>query len=123
MSKCQSTSLMNFDLLLNSVFIYSIFQNIYIVITNKRACKYTTFSFVLCNLIVTTYGKKKLVSNKLLRFKEIEDVHELYGEYDIIIKVSALDMKRLEDFIQKKIRSIKEIEGTQTLVVSDIPSK
>jgi len=74
-------------------------------------------------LIVTTYGRKKEVSNKLLKFKEIEDVHELYGQYDIIAKVSAPDMRRLEDLIQKNIRSIKEIEGTQTLVVSDIPSK
>ena len=74
-------------------------------------------------LIVTKYGRKKDVSNKILKFKEIEDVHELYGQYDIIIKVSSPDMRRLEDFIQKNIRSIKEIEGTQTLVVSDIPSK
>ena len=74
-------------------------------------------------LIVTKYGKKKEVSNKLLKFPEIEDVHELYGQYDIVIKVSAPDMRRLEDFIQKNIRSIKEIDGTQTLVVSDIPSK
>ncbi|MBW2978120.1 Lrp/AsnC ligand binding domain-containing protein [Candidatus Woesearchaeota archaeon] len=74
-------------------------------------------------LIVTKYGRKKEVSNKLLKFKEIEDVHEIFGQYDIIAKVSAPDMRRLEDFIQKNIRSIKEIEGTQTLVVSDIPSK
>jgi len=74
-------------------------------------------------LIVTKYGRKKDVSNKLLKFKEIEDVHELYGQYDIIAKISAPDMKKLEDFIQKNIRNIKEIEGTQTLVVSDIPSR
>ena len=74
-------------------------------------------------LIITKYGKKKTVANKLLKFKQIEDVHELYGQYDIIIKVSAPDMRLLEDFIQNNIRSIKEIEGTETLVVSDIPSK
>jgi len=74
-------------------------------------------------LIVTKYGKKKQVSNKLLKFKEVEDIHELYGQYDIIAKISAPDMRRLEDFIQKNIRNIKEIEGTQTLVVSDIPTK
>jgi len=74
-------------------------------------------------LVVTKYGRKKEVSNKLLKFKEVDDVHELYGQYDVIIKVSAPDMRRLEDFIQKNIRSIKEIEGTQTLVVSDIPSR
>ncbi|MBW2965497.1 Lrp/AsnC ligand binding domain-containing protein [Candidatus Woesearchaeota archaeon] len=74
-------------------------------------------------LIITKYGKKKTVSNKLLKFKEIEDIHEVYGEYDIVIKLSAPDMRKLEDFIQNNIRTIKDIQGTQTLVVSDIPSK
>jgi len=74
-------------------------------------------------LIITKYGKKKEVSNKLLKFKEIEDLHELYGQYDIIIKVSAPDMRKLEDFIQNNIRTIKDIQATQTLVVSDIPSR
>jgi len=74
-------------------------------------------------LIITKYGKKKAVANKLLRFKEIEDIHELYGQYDIIIKISAPDLRKLEDFIQNNIRTMKDIEGTETLVVSDIPSK
>ncbi len=74
-------------------------------------------------LILAKYGKKKTVANKLLKFKQIEDVHELYGQYDIIVKVSASDMKKLEDFIQNNIRTMKDIQGTQTLVVSDIPIK
>ena len=74
-------------------------------------------------LVITKYGKKKAVADKLLRFKEIEDIHELYGQFDIIAKISAPDIKKLEDFIQNNIRNIKDIEGTQTLVVSDIPSK
>ncbi|MBW2982622.1 Lrp/AsnC ligand binding domain-containing protein [Candidatus Woesearchaeota archaeon] len=74
-------------------------------------------------LIITSYGKKKSVANKLLKFNQIEDVHEIYGQYDIIIKVSAPDIKKLEDFIQNNIRTIKDIQATQTLVVSDIPIK
>ena len=74
-------------------------------------------------LIVVKYGTKKDVSQKLIRFKEIENVHELYGEYDIIVKVRAATMEKLEDFIQNNIRKISEIEGTQTLVVSDIPKE
>jgi len=72
-------------------------------------------------LIVAKDGKKEVVSNELLKFKEIENIHELYGQYDIIIKIKAEDMTKLEEFIQKNIRSIKEIEGTETLVVSDVP--
>ena len=74
-------------------------------------------------LIITKYGQKKTVSNQLLKFQEIEDIHEIYGEYDIIIKISAPDMKKLEAFIQNNIRTIKDIQGTQTLIVSDVPSK
>jgi len=32
-------------------------------------------------------------------------------------------MKKLEAFIQNNIRTIKDIQGTQTLIVSDVPSK
>ena len=74
-------------------------------------------------LIITKYGKKKDVSNKLLKFKEIENVHELYGQYDIIIKVKTTDMAKLEDFIQRNVRAITDIEGTETLGISDIPKQ
>ena len=74
-------------------------------------------------LVITKYGMKKEVSKKLLKFKEIEDIHELYGQYDIILKIRAENMDVLENFIQKSIRSISDIEGTQTLVVSDIPKE
>lgn len=72
-------------------------------------------------LIMTAYGKKKDVSRKLLEFDEIKDIHEVYGQYDIIIQIKTENINTLEDFIQNNIRSIREIQKTETLVVSDIP--
>jgi DNA-binding Lrp family transcriptional regulator len=72
-------------------------------------------------LIITKYGVKKEVSEKLLNFKEIENIHELYGQYDIILKLKAETMEKLEDFIQNNIRTIPEIDSTETLVISDVP--
>lgn len=72
-------------------------------------------------LINAKYGKKKKVSKKLAKFTQVERVHELYGQYDIIIKIKELTRRKLEDFIQKNIRSIGDIEGTETLVVADVP--
>jgi len=73
-------------------------------------------------LITTEFGKKRTVSNKLLKFKEIKNVHELYGQYDIIITIKGKNLREIEEFIQKNIRTIKEIQRTETLVVSDVPT-
>lgn len=71
-------------------------------------------------LIQVEHGKIKGVSRKLMRFKQVTDVHNLYGEYDIIARIEAADMAGLQDFIQLKIRPIKEIRSTETLLASDV---
>ena len=55
-----------------------------------------------------------------MKFKQVSDVHHLYGEYDIIVRIEAEDMAALQDFIQLNIRKIKEIKATQTLIASDV---
>lgn len=72
-------------------------------------------------LIVTRYGKTRDVSEQLLELDKIENVHELYGQYDIIINIKGDSIREIEDFIMKNIRTINDIERTETLVVSDVP--
>jgi DNA-binding Lrp family transcriptional regulator len=72
-------------------------------------------------LVNTKFGKKRKVAKKLAKFSQIESIHELYGQFDIIVKIKELDEKKLEDFIQNNIRSIRGIEDTETLVVADVP--
>lgn len=72
-------------------------------------------------LIVTRYGCKRQVSTELLGFDMIDNVHELYGQYDIIIRIKGKDMNQIEEFIAEHIRTNKDIQQTNTLVVSDIP--
>lgn len=74
-------------------------------------------------LVVVKYGAKKRVSEALLKFREIENIHELYGQYDIILKIREDSLSKIENFIQKHIRTMPEIERTETLVVSDIPKE
>lgn len=72
-------------------------------------------------LFTVKYGKEIDVSNKLKNFTEVERIHKLYGQYDIIAKIKCKTNKELEDFIQKNIRSTQYVESTETLVVSDVP--
>lgn len=71
-------------------------------------------------LILTKQAKIKQVAQRLMKFDEVKEVHELYGQYDVIAQAEGKQMKDIEDFIQKKIRTDKDIEGTETLVASDI---
>ena len=71
-------------------------------------------------LITTKYGKEKEVAQKLMKYKEVENVHLLYGQFDIIVTVKAATMPAIEKFIFTKIRSNKDIESTETLIAADI---
>ena len=74
-------------------------------------------------LITTKHGRVKDVATKMLSCPQVENVHELIGQYDIIVKVNLKDMKEIETFLRTCIRPNFDIERTETLVVSDIPSR
>ncbi len=71
-------------------------------------------------LVQVEHGTIDKVSQKLMKFKEISDLHHLYGEFDIIVKVEADSPAHLQDFVANKIRPIKNIRSTQTLITSDV---
>ncbi len=77
---------------------------------------------VVYMLLTTKYGKEREVSEYLMKFEEVEDVHILYGQFDIIMKIKSQDMKHIEDFILNQVRTNKDIESTETLIASDVSS-
>lgn len=71
-------------------------------------------------LVQVEHGAIDQVSQKIVKFKEITDMHHLYGEFDIILKIETDSMAHLQDFVAKKLRPIKQIKSTETLVTSDV---
>ena len=55
------------------------------------------------------------VYNKLSKVKEINELHPLFGEYDLIAKIKAENFEKLGQIIIKKIRSIEGVIDTKTL--------
>ena len=47
---------------------------------------------------------------------EVIEVHPLFGEYDILIKIECGDIDAIGEVIIKKIRSLKGIVDTKTLI-------
>ncbi len=59
------------------------------------------------------------VLNLLKTIKGVEEAHMVYGVYEIIAKVRSDSMTLLKDLITAKIRKIKKIQTTITIMVED----
>ena len=53
--------------------------------------------------------------NTLLKVSEIVELHPLFGEYDLIVKLEAQDFDSLGHLVVEKIRSIEGVKETKTL--------
>ena len=47
----------------------------------------------------------------------IREAHTLYGNYDILVKVEADSMDKLKEFIGTKIRKVKGVKSTLTMLI------
>jgi DNA-binding Lrp family transcriptional regulator len=59
---------------------------------------------------------EKEVYKKLKDASEIIEVHPLFGEYDILLKIEAIDIDSIGEIVISKIRSIKGVTDTKTLI-------
>ncbi len=76
-------------------------------------------AFVLINVEV---GAEEEVKKKILEIPEVEEAYQVYGTYDMIIKLKAEDKEKLKNaifkrkIISKRIRTIKGVGSTMTLI-------
>jgi len=66
-------------------------------------------------LIKVMPRRERSVYERLLKLKEVEELHPLFGEYDLIAKISVKDFEELSEVVVKKIRSIDGVIETKTL--------
>lgn len=59
---------------------------------------------------------EKEVYKKLKNTSEIIEVHPLFGEYDILLKIETVDIDSIGEIVISKIRSIKGVTDTKTLI-------
>ncbi len=70
-------------------------------------------------LIKTESGKEDEVLKAVLGLTVTEEAHQVFGPYDIITEVRARDMDSIVDIVVSKIRKIKGIIDTQSLIAID----
>jgi DNA-binding Lrp family transcriptional regulator len=69
-------------------------------------------------LVATAIGKEKVATEELERMKEVEFADILYGEWDIILRVKVESLTELDAFLTQKLRKMKNIKLTSTLIAS-----
>ena len=63
-------------------------------------------------------GQEKSVYDRLEKLKEVVSLNVLFGEWDLIIGLSLENVRELETFVCDKIRTIKEVGLTSTMIVA-----
>ena len=59
------------------------------------------------------------VYDSLSKVKEIEGIREVFGEYDMIARIEAKNIKDMRSIIITRVRSVPGVNSTTTLITSD----
>lgn len=79
-------------------------------------------AFVLASFSYRTPGGETLLSQRdiakqISKFPEVQEVHIITGDWDLIIKVKAKDVDAVGEFVIDKLRLVKGVEKTLTCMV------
>lgn len=79
-----------------------------------------TTAFIFVSFVYK--GEEKVLSQRkvareIASFSEVQDVHIISGEWDILIKVRTKDVDSVGKFVVDKLRLVKGIERTLTCFV------
>lgn len=91
------------------------------VLDGKFVDKGTT-AFIMISFEYRVPGEEKPISQtetaeKIARFPEVQEVHIIAGDWDIIIKVKAKDVEDLGKFVTERLRKLEGIEKTRSCIV------
>jgi DNA-binding Lrp family transcriptional regulator len=62
-------------------------------------------------------GNEREVCQKIVTFDEVMQADIIFGEYDMIAKISAPDLNALENFLSQKLRNVPSVILTSTMII------
>ena len=73
---------------------------------------------MLAYLLIRVLEDEQEVMETLKIMEEVKEVHVLFGEWDILVKLEMQNPEMVGTFVMEKIRSIKEVKLTSTMIVA-----
>lgn len=87
----------------------------YTIRINRDDLGYKLLAIIFVNIGQT--ANIQSFRNTIIKYPEVIECHHMAGEYDYMLKVLLKDTTELEDFISMKLKAIKGVEKSNTLVV------
>jgi DNA-binding Lrp family transcriptional regulator len=69
-------------------------------------------------LFKVSSGTETEVAKKIAELDEVMDAEVVFGEYDVVARVTTEDLDKLEDFVSQRIRTIPNVLVTSTMIIS-----
>ena len=63
-------------------------------------------------------GTERDVAKKLVEFGEVKQADIVFGEYDVIARLTTPDLEKLEEFVSQSIRNVPNVLVTSTMIIS-----
>jgi len=92
----------------------------YHAILDARELGVGTTAFVLASFAYKSEDRvvsQRKVAKEIASFPEVQEVHIISGEWDILIKVKAKDIDSVGKYVVDKLRLVKGVERTLTCLV------
>ncbi len=69
-------------------------------------------------LFKVSSGTEREVAQKLINFEEVLQADIIFGEYDVIAKLTTGDLDALENFVSERVRNVPNVLVTSTMIIS-----
>jgi DNA-binding Lrp family transcriptional regulator len=69
-------------------------------------------------LFKVTSGTEREVCEKIVNFDGVQVADIVYGEYDVVARVSVPDLAALECFLSEKMRNVPSVMVTSTMILA-----
>jgi len=92
----------------------------YTALTDPANVGKPTLAFILVAMRYQFAGeplvKQREVALRIAKLPLVQEIHIISGEWDILLKVRGRDLKQIGDFVIEKLREIRGVDRTLTLV-------
>ncbi|MEM1563193.1 MAG: Lrp/AsnC family transcriptional regulator [Candidatus Bathyarchaeia archaeon] len=100
----------------------------YRAILDHRKLNFGVTAFILASFSYRTDKEEvplsqRAIAEQISKFPEVQEVHIISGDWDILIKVKDKDVDSVGKFVIDKLRTVKGIEKTLTCIVFDTPKE
>ncbi len=87
------------------------------VVPDYNAIGLPVVSFIFMSFDRNAKIGQRELAEKISRFKEVEEVYIVAGEWDLFVKVRSSTVKEIGDFVLDKLRSVEGVQRTETITV------